>query len=204
MLLKQLILHIAGFFSSLGGLGIFLLGIIDSSFLFLPLGIDLLMVALTARHHERMFYYAAMAAAGSVIGSFTTDWVSRKGGEAGLDKLVSKRRLKYIQNRVSKSAGVALALAAVAPPGFPFTPFVIVAAALQYPRVRLLAIVAVFRFVRFVIEGLLAIRFGPRILKLAQMPMVQHTILALVVISIVGSAWSIYSLFRKSRQRVSG
>ncbi|MDQ6676982.1 MAG: hypothetical protein M3Z09_06780 [Acidobacteriota bacterium] len=200
MLLKPFILAIAGFFSSLGGAGIFLLGIIDSSFLFLPLGIDLLMVALSARNHDRMAYYAAMAAAGSVIGSFTTDWVSRKGGEAGLHKLVSGRRLAYIQRRVTKSAGVALALSAVAPPGFPFTPFVIVAAALQYPRVRLLGIVAAFRFIRFIIEGLLAIRFGPRILKMAQMPSVQHTILALVVVSIAGSAWSLYSLYRKSRK----
>ena len=197
--MNSLIVHLGAFLFALGGFGLLLLGILDSSFLFLPLGIDLLMVALTAQHHDHMFYYAAMAAAGSVIGSFTTDWVSRKGGEAGLKNRISPRRLKYIRTRVEKSAGVALALSAVAPPGFPFTPFVIVAAALQYPRVKLLLIVAVFRLIRFVIEGLLAIRFGPRILKMAQMPAVQHAILAVVVISIVGSAWSLYKLYKSSR-----
>ncbi len=199
--MHSLIAHLAAFFFTLGGFGLLLLGILDSSFLFLPLGIDLLMVALTAQHHDRMLYYAAMAAAGSVLGSFTTDWVSRKGGEAGLKNRISPRRLKYIQTRVEKRAGVALALSAVAPPGFPFTPFVIVAAALQYPRVKLLSIVALFRFIRFAIEGLLAIRFGPRILRLAQMPAVQHAILAVVIISIVGSAWSLYKLYKSSRRK---
>lgn len=159
------------------------------------------MVALTANHHERMLYYAVMSALGSVIGCFTTDWVSRKGGEAGLQNRISPRRLKYIQRRVEKSAGVALAFSAVAPPGFPFTPVVIVAAALQYPRVRLLGIIAVFRFVRFAFEGLLAIRFGPRILKIAELPVVQHTIVAVVTISIAGSAWSIYKLFKSSKRK---
>ena len=201
--MRSIVLQLAAFFSTLGGFGLLLLGILDSSFLFLPLGIDLLMVALTAKHHDHMFYYAAMAAAGSVIGCFTTDWVSRKGGEAGLKNRVSPRRLKYIQARVEKSAGVALALSSVAPPGFPFTPFVVVAAALQYPRARLLIIVAIFRLIRFVIEGLLAIKFGPHILKLAEMPVVQHGIEAVVVVSIVGSAWSLFKLFKKSTKTSS-
>ena len=199
--MKSAILSLAAFFSSLGGFGLLLLGILDSSFLFLPLGIDLLMVALTANHHERMLYYAAMSAAGSVIGCFTTDWVSRKGGEAGLKDRISPRRLKYIQRRVEKGAGVALAISSMAPPGFPFTPVVVVAAALQYSRTRLLLIVAVFRLIRFIVEGLLAIRYGPRILKIAEIPAVQHTILALVVISVAGSGWSLYRVYRNSRRK---
>lgn len=199
--MHSLLFHLASFFLALGGFGVLLLGILDSSFLFLPLGIDLLMVALSVQHHDRMLYYAAMAAAGSVIGTFTTDWLSRKGGEAGLAGRVSPRRLKYIQGKVEKSAGVALAVSAVAPPGFPYTPVVMVAAALQYPRARLFSIVAMFRLIRFVIEGLLAIRFGPRILKIAEMSVVQHTILAIVAVSILGSAWSLYSLYKGSKRK---
>lgn len=201
MLLRHIVLQFVAFFSSLGGFGLFLLGILDSSIFFLPLGLDLLMVALTARDHDRMLYYAAMSAAGSVIGCFTTAWLARKGGEAGLAHRISPRRLRYIQKRVESSAGIAVSLSSVAPPGFPFTAVIAVAAALQYPLVRLLSLVAIFRMIRFVIEGLLAIRYGPRILKIAEEPIVQHVILALVVISIVGSAWSIYSLFRKSKKK---
>lgn len=200
MLLKAIILHLAGLFSSLGGFGLFLFGIIDSSFLFLPLGIDLLLVALTARHHERMLFYAALCAAGSVIGCFTTDWISRKGGEAGLEGRVSPRKLAYVERMVRKRGGVALAIASMLPPGFPFTPVVAVAAALKYQRPKLLGIIAVFRFIRFAIEGWLAVLFGRRILKMAESPALHWVIFALVLISIAGSAWSIHSWFRKGKE----
>jgi membrane protein YqaA with SNARE-associated domain len=183
----------------LGGVGVLLLGILDGSLLFFPLGIDLLVMVLAARHHERWFYYAAMAALGSVIGCFTTDWIGRKGGEQGLAKYVPKRRLRFIERRVQSGSGVALALASVAPPGFPFSPVVLVAAALKYPRVKLLGIVAAFRFVRFSVEGLLAIRFGPRILRVAQSPIFEGAIVAVIVVSIVGSGWAVYSWRRGGR-----
>lgn len=199
MLLRDFALHIGTFLASLGGFGLFLFGIIDSSFLFLPLGIDLLLVTLTARHHERMPYYAAMCALGSVVGCFTTDWLSRKGGEAGLEGRVSKRRLAYVQKQVEKRGGMALAAASMMPPGFPFTIVIIVAAALKFPRVKLLSIVAIFRFVRFALEGLLAIYFGRKILKMADLPAVRWVIFGVVVFSVVGSAWSIYSWFRKAK-----
>lgn len=200
VLLKAFILHAASALMSLGGLGLFLFGIVDSSLLFLPLGLDLLMVGLTAAHHDRLLYYAAACAAGSVVGCFTTDWVGRKGGEAGLEGHVSPRRLAYVQRQVEKRAGIALAVSSMAPPGFPFTPVVIVAAALKYPRTKLLSIIAVSRFVRFMVEGALAIRYGKGILRMAERPEVQWVIFAVVVISIAGSAWSIYSWVRKSKR----
>jgi membrane protein YqaA with SNARE-associated domain len=188
--------------ATLGGFGIFLLGIIDASLLFLPLALDILVVILSARHHNLWPYYAAMAALGSVAGCFTTDWVGRKGGEKGLEKRLSKKRLRFFQTRVQGSSGVALALASIAPPGFPlFSPVVLIAAALKYPRVKLLTIVGVFRFIRFSAEGLLAVYFGRRILRLANSPIAQHTITVVVAVSLIGSAWAIISWTRSSRRK---
>jgi hypothetical protein len=73
-----------------------------------------------------------------------------------------------------------------------------VAAALQYPRRRMLAIVFGSRAVRFAVEGGLALIYGRRIIGMAELPAIQNFIIALVVISITGSAWSIYSWVRKS------
>ncbi len=199
--MKSFLLELAAFFASLGGFGLLLLGVLDSSFLFMPLGNDLLLVALTARHHERMPYYALMASAGSVLGCLFTDWVSRKGGEKGLETRVKGRTLTYVKRKVEKKAGPALALASLMPPPFPFTPFVIVLAALQYPRAKLLGIIAAARAVRFVAEGFLAIRFGRHILEMAKEPLVQGTIIAVVVISISGSIYSIHSWVQSSRKR---
>jgi len=198
--LKKFIHPFILFFASLGGVGILLLGILDGSLLFIPLGLDILLVTMTARHHEQWLYYAAMAAIGSVSGSFTTDWVGRKGGEAGLEKYVPKRRLRFIEKRVQARSAVALAISAVAPPGFPFTPVVLVAAALKYPRVKLLGIVAVFRFIRFMVEAQLAVRFGRRVLKVAESQGAEDIILAVVAISLAGTVWALVSWTRSSRR----
>jgi len=145
-----------------------------------------------------------MAALGSVLGCFTTDWIGRKGGEKGIEKHISKRRLQFFQKRVQSGAGVALAVASVAPPGFPlFSPVVLVAAALKYPRVKLLSIVGVSRFIRFSAEGLLGIRFGRRILRLAESPEAQHAVTAVIVISLIGSAWAIFSWTQSSSRKAS-
>jgi membrane protein YqaA with SNARE-associated domain len=189
---------VAAFFFSLGGIGLLLLGVLDSSFLFMPLGNDLLVVALTAAHHERVLYYVFMATLGSTIGVDFTRWVSAKGGEKGIDQ---GRRTAYVERKVKQHGGIAIATAALMPPPFPFTPFIIVAGALQYPRKKMLAIIAGCRGLRFAIEAWLAIVYGRRIIALAQTPWVQWFIITLVVVSMVGSTWSIYRWIRKSRTR---
>ena len=199
--MAQFLVQLARFFASLGGVGLLLLGTLDSSFLFLPLGNDLLMVLLTIHHNDRMPYYALMAAAGSTAGCWITDWLSRKGGEEGLKRRVSKRRLKYVQARVEKHAGVVLALASLMPPPFPFTVFVIVAAALGYPRGKLLGVIAATRTARFLAEGALALHYGRRILAFSKLPAIQVVILAIFAISAVGSAWSIYSWVRRTEPK---
>src|ERR1051326_4528479 len=132
--------HFFAFLLKFGGLGLLIIGILDSSYLFAPWGNDLLVVAMTARHPEmaRMLYYAAMSAAGSVLGTLLIDVTLRPLGAAGLERHISKRRLKNIRGKMEKNAGRALAVASLAPPPFPFTAFVMGASALQYPRARLL------------------------------------------------------------------
>ncbi len=184
---------------SLGGLGLLLLGFFDSSFLFFPLGNDLLMIALTAAHHERMLYYVAMATLGSVAGVDVTRWLSARGGKKGIEMSGKSRRAAYVERKIRERGGIAIAVAALMPPPFPFTLFVITAAALQYPRKKMLPVIAVSRGVRFAIDGCLALIFGRRIIRMAQSPAVEAFVLAVVAISIVGSVISIWSWIRKSR-----
>jgi len=73
------------------------------------------------------------------------------------------------------------------------------AAALQYSRRRLLAVVGAARLVRFTIVGLLALRFGERILKWSKNPMVQGFLVALIIVCTVGSVISVYEWIRRSR-----
>src|SRR4030081_936405 len=102
--MKHLAQGVGAFFWSLGGPGLLLLGILDSSFLFAPLGNDLLVVAMSARYHSvgRMLYYAAMSTIGSVLGCLLVDVIFRHAGEVGLAKHLPPGRLEYVKNKVIK------------------------------------------------------------------------------------------------------
>jgi len=181
-----------------GGLGLLTLGALDSSPLVVPMGNDLLVLALCARYHERVLYYVAMATAGSLIGCFATDWISRKS-EGGLKKFASGKQLDYIRNQVEKRAAWTLLGASLLPPPFPFTAFVAAAAAFRYPRTKLLGFVGVGRLARFTIEAALAIHYGRWIIRQAESPWFEHVMIALVVISIGGSAYSIFQWSKGSK-----
>jgi membrane protein YqaA with SNARE-associated domain len=189
-------------FWKFGGLGLVVLGILDSSFLFAPLGNDLLVVAMSARKHSvlLMLYYAAASTAGSVLGCLLVDVIFRKAGEKGLEKHLPKKRLDYVKRKVTANAAWALVVAALAPPPFPFTPFVMAASALQYPRKRMMAVIGAARMVRFTILGALALFFGKKILKWAEGDVVQGILIGLVVVCVVGSIVSVVGWIRRSRK----
>ena len=174
-----------------GGLGLLTLGALDSSPMVVPMGNDLLVLALCARYHQRVLYYVAMATVGSLIGCLVTDWISRKS-ESGLKKIASGKYLNSIQKLVKKRAGWTLVVVSLMPPPFPFTAIVAAAAAFKYPRNKLLSAIGVGRFVRFSIEGALAIHYGRWIIKQAASPLLDHVMIALIVISICGSAFAIF------------
>ena len=148
-----------------------------------------------------MVYYAAMSTVGSVLGCLLIDLTLRPLGAKGLEKHLSKRRLDRVQKKMGQDAGVALALASLAPPPFPFTAFVMAAAALQYSRKRLLAVVGATRMVRFTLLGALAMRFGERILRWGANPILQGIMVGLIVFSIVGSVVSVYGWIKRSKTR---
>jgi membrane protein YqaA with SNARE-associated domain len=197
---KSIIHIIARSLFRAGGLGLLTLGVVDSSPLVIPLGNDLLVLALSARYHGRMPYYVLMATAGSLIGCLGTDWISRKS-EGGLKKFVSGKQLALIRKYVEKRAGTTLVVASLLPPPFPFTAVVAAAAAFRYPRSKLLGFVGAGRLVRFAIEGALAIYYGRWIIEQAKSPWLEHVMIALIVISIGASAISIYRWKQSDRGR---
>src|SRR3954454_7011527 len=132
--MHDLIRHALVFFSHMGGFGLVMFGILDSSFLFLPLGNDLLLIILTARRPGLFWYYALMATLGSGIGSTLTDAVSRKIGESGMERMVNPQRVKSLRKKIEKHAWWVLGVAAMLPPPFPFTIFLIAASGLQMSR----------------------------------------------------------------------
>ncbi len=187
--------HLFRFAYHSGSLGLFCVGVLDSSFLFVPLGNDFLMLGLSARHHDRVPFYVMAATLGSVLGILITLWVSKKGGEKIKDR--RGRAWKYVESKMKKHAGWALTLGSLMPPPFPFTLFVAAAGALRVPLKKVLPYVAAGRLVRFTIEGVLAVIYGRWILSLANSPALKTTMIVMIVIAIGGSAYSIVSWVRR-------
>src|SRR4051812_23039257 len=136
------------------------MGVMDSSFLFLPIGNDLLVVILAARHHSQAWIYVISATLGSTSGALLLDLVCRKIGESGVQKVTGESKFAHLKKKVGQRGGYFVALACLGPPPFPFTAMVATVSALAYPRVKLLAVVAGARLVRFIILSLLAIKYG--------------------------------------------
>jgi hypothetical protein len=189
--LRGIFHSIALFILHSGGVGLLFVGIADSSFLVMPLANDLLIIALSADHPVRMPYYVGMATIGSTIGCAITALLTRKAEQGVRDKFAG-RRYKFVESNIRKHAGWVLATSALVPPPFPFTPVIVTAAASGYPLKKLLSVIAGARLVRFGAEGGLAIFFGKGVLAMAQSPVLEYGVIALIVIAVAASAFSIY------------
>jgi membrane protein YqaA with SNARE-associated domain len=193
--------HLLAFFLQFGWFGLFLLAVADDSFLFLPIGSDLLTVILVARHHDQLPLYVLAAAAGSTIGVFLLDLVCRKGGEEGLKRLVKPKLLDYLKRQMKKHAAAALVVSCLAPPPFPFGGFIAAASAFQYPRLRLLSVVFVARAARFSLVGWAAIYFGRRILRIGDSAEFMWFMAGFIALCLIGSVVSVIHWVRIGRSR---
>lgn len=192
----------AWFFSVLGYFltpaGLVLMGALDASLVFfLPLGIDFVVIIMSARRPDLFWVYALLAAAGSVAGAAGTFWIGKVAGERGLARLVKPKRLERVRTRLDRGAPVVAALALIPPP-FPFTPFVLAGGALGMNAWTFLSSLAAARAVRFGVEAALASRYGSQILRWMKTPAFETIVGVLIVLAIAGTVVSVVALVRGS------
>jgi membrane protein YqaA with SNARE-associated domain len=185
------------FLFHIGYFGPLLMGILDSSFLVLPFGNDLVVVGLVAQHPKGMALYVIAAAVGSSLGAILLALVSRKVGEEGIRRIAGDRRYERLSNRVGKRSAVAVFLAGIAPPPFPFTTVIAAVGALDYPIWRIAVVNFVSRGVRFTILAFLALKFGRAVLQIAKSPAFEWTMIAFIAICAVASVISIRHWLKK-------
>jgi len=176
------------------------MGVFDSSFLFLPFGNDILVVALVARHHEGYLIYVLSAVCGSTLGVFLLDLIARKIGEEGIQRVAGKKRFEYLKRKIGQRGGIALVVGCLAPPPFPFSMVVATSSALGYPRARLLTAVALSRGARFLILGFLALKFGRAIIRFADSTPFRWTMAVFIAFCLVGSVLSVMKWVKRGRR----
>ena len=176
------------------------MGALDASLVFfLPLGIDFVVIIMTARKPELFWLYAVLASLGSVIGGATTFWFGRKLGEHGLTRFVKASTLERVEKRVTHSAAVPIAALGVIPPPFPFTAFILVSGAARLNAWTFLLTLAVIRLVRFMIEATLAARYGNGIIAWMKSPTFTIAVVVLAVLAIGGTVVSAVAVYRGMR-----
>lgn len=190
-----------GFLFRIGYFGPLLMGILDSSFLILPFGNDLMVVALVAQHRQGTPWYVLSAAVGSTLGVLALALVGRKLGEQGLRKIAGDRRYEKLSARIGNRAGLAVAIGALAPPPFPFTTVIAAVAALNYPLWRMLGINFFARLVRFTILALLALKFGSSVMSIAKSAPFKWAMSGFIVACLVASVFSIWKWLQEPHRR---
>lgn len=187
--LSETLIRVRDWFIALGPLGVFLLALCDS-FVPLPGGADFAIIAIATANPALAPVVVLAAAAGAVIGSTILYLGARKAGAAALARIKPERR-EQVENLLGRYDMVALAVAAILPPPFPFKAFNLSAGVLKINAARFFIAVLIGRLIRFGIEAFLAVQYGDAALDLIK----QHALKVLGAVVVLGLGWWAWKRF---------
>jgi membrane protein YqaA with SNARE-associated domain len=168
---------------SFGIAGLFLVSIVDSSFVPLPLpGITDIMLVLYAAQHLDPWLLILAATAGSALGGWFSYRVGQAGGLAFIEKRTPRRVFRRVTKWMESHAILAVALPAILPPPMPLSPFVLAAGALRMSLRTFMISFTTSRMLRHAIAVLLGIRYGKHVLRIWFMFSEKYGTLILVVL----------------------
>jgi membrane protein YqaA with SNARE-associated domain len=194
--LSRLTAFFAPFAQALGGMGLLVVAILDSSFIPLPTATDAGILLLVAEHPGRWVYYAVMATAGSVGGCYILYALARKGGEAFLRKRFHERHLDRGTDIFRRYGLLAVVIPSILPPPMPFKIFVLLAGVSEVSPATFVLAATIGRGFRYGGEALLAHWYGRDAERFITRNLAQVSIWVAVVIAAGGLA---YVLWRRRR-----
>ena len=177
----------------LGVFGVLGLAIIDSSSMPLPF-LDPLIVSYAAADHARCVLICLMAAVGSAVGSMVPYYLGRAGGELFLLKRINRARYEKLRDRFEKQEFLAIMLPAMCPPPMPVKLFELAAGVFEMRPVSYFLAISTGKFIRFTVESLLVILYGPAILHSALGVLHQHLGAVLGVVGLLVMVLVVYVL----------
>jgi membrane protein YqaA with SNARE-associated domain len=161
-MLERLTATIQEWATGLGGVGLFTIAALDSSFLSFPQVNDLLIIYLSTKYPARMPYYAAMTMLGSLLGCFALFSVTWRGGEAFLRRRFSSGRVTRGLALYQRYGLLAVVIPALLPPPVPLKLFVLLAGAAKVAPWKFGTAIAIGRGIRYFGQGYLAVLYGER------------------------------------------
>ena len=191
--------HAYEFIADLGGPGLFMMALADSSFLSLPEGNDVLIVVLsTGQTWGLMSYYVLMTTFGSVCGCSVLYSVGRRGGKFMKTRLIGEKA-EEMKSMYLRWGTWSVLIPSILPPPTPFKVFVLSAGLFRIPFPKFLLSVVIGRSIRYFMWGILAVLYGEVVGEFIEenLPLV-GTLLFLLLIAIIscyGVKW-----FRKRKK----
>ncbi len=185
----------------LGFWGIFLLSALDSSSI--PVPIDAFVAFYSWSHPHRFYLYVILASLGSAIGGLVPYYIGRAGGEIFLLKRINRARYEALLDKFERQEFLALMVPSMLPPPTPWKLFVFGAGVFEMRVANFLLAVFTGRIIRFGVESLLVIRYGPQIIHELTILAHRHLILLLAGLAIIFALLIIY-VIRKSKAKKCG
>jgi membrane protein YqaA with SNARE-associated domain len=185
----------------LGAWGIFGLSLVDSASIPLPF-LDPLIVSYGVLNHAKFPLYCLMAAVGSACGSMLPYYLGRAGGELFLLKRINRERYERLRDRFEKQEFLAIMLPAMCPPPMPVKLFELAAGVFEMRAFSYFLAIASGKFLRFMIESVLVIIYGPAVLGLFLRAVRHHlgSVLGVVGFLILLLAlWTFRRIFDRTR-----
>lgn len=142
-----------------GPFGLFAVALLDSALVPLPGGADAVMILLSTARPSWWPLYAGAATLGSVIGCVILYHISRRAGRRALARF-SERKQRRVKELIDRYDVLAVLVASLLPPPFPFKLFVITTGVFRLNVWRFAAAIALGRAFRFLLEGYLAAHYG--------------------------------------------
>jgi len=180
--------------------GLLGLSLLDSAAIPLPF-LDPLVVSYGANNHAKAILYCLAAALGSAIGSLIPYYLGRAGGELFLLKRINRERYERMRDRFEKQEFLAIMLPAMCPPPMPVKLFELGAGVFEMRVTSYFLAVLSGKFLRFLIESILVIVYGPAILTEALHVFHTHLNIALGFIGILVLAVVVWAVRRAFDRR---
>jgi len=181
----------------LGSWGVFAIAALDGAAVGLPL--DVVVGGYVAQNHSRLLLYVLMAAAGSSLGSLVIYGIGYKGGEELLRKRVSPQRFEKLHSAFERHPFWSLMFPAMLPPPTPFKIFALGAAVAEMSISHFILAIFLGRTVRFLILGILVVKFGPGIVHTVGIFFTHHFHWLLIAALMVLLAWLWWRRHRRAK-----
>jgi membrane protein YqaA with SNARE-associated domain len=181
----------------LGIWGVFAVAALDGAAFGLPM--DVVVGGYVAQNHARWLLYVVMAASGSAFGSLVVYGIGYAGGEELLRKRLSAVRFEKMHNAFDKHPFWSLMFPAMLPPPTPFKAFALAAAVAEMSIGHFLLAIFLGRTVRFLILGILVLKFGPGVVHTLRIFFTEHFYWVLIAVAFALIAWLI--IRRANRRR---